>query len=285
MWEPEGEKKLLQGNHPNLVQVLGDRDLDNEPDGGFAEMFKYMDVVEVHPLHPILLRPGTEAFTAEKARTIFHWLQMLNLGYRIPGVVNTDAHYSFHGSGGLRNFLRCSTDDPAAITTGEMVRAARDGRLVMSNGPFLTVTCQVGDGPSVGPGEDVAAPNGLGTLHVRVQCPNWLDVNRVLVLVNGRTHEELNFTRNVAPDRFGSGTVKFDQQLPLTLTGDSHVIVVAAGEGLQIGDVMGPVWGQQPPMAVSNPIFVDVDGNGFRANGDSLDFPLPLAKTVGIPLR
>ena len=29
-------------------------------------------------------------------------------------------------------------------------------------------------------------------------------------------------------------------------------------------------WGEQPPVAVANPIFVDIDGNGFKPNGDLL---------------
>ena len=29
-------------------------------------------------------------------------------------------------------------------------------------------------------------------------------------------------------------------------------------------------------IAVSNPIFVDVDGGGFKANGDTLGAPLPV---------
>jgi hypothetical protein len=31
------------------------------------------------------------------------------------------------------------------------------------------------------------------------------------------------------------------------------------------------------PMAVSNPIYVDVDGGGFKPNGDTLGAPLPTA--------
>jgi hypothetical protein len=40
---------------------------------------------------------------------------------------------------------------------------------------------------------------------------------------------------------------------------------------------MGPEHGEDMPVAVSNPIFVDVNGNGFEPNGDLLDFPLPSA--------
>lgn len=33
---------------------------------------------------------------------------------------------------------------------------------------------------------------------------------------------------------------------------------------------LGPQWGKRPPVAVANPIFVDVDGGRFAANGDNL---------------
>jgi hypothetical protein len=38
---------------------------------------------------------------------------------------------------------------------------------------------------------------------------------------------------------------------------------------------MGPEHAEDKPVAVSNPIFVDVDGGGFKPNGDTLgDLPL-----------
>ena len=30
------------------------------------------------------------------------------------------------------------------------------------------------------------------------------------------------------------------------------------------------------PCAYNNPIFVDIDGNGFKPNGDNLNWPLPV---------
>ena len=39
---------------------------------------------------------------------------------------------------------------------------------------------------------------------------------------------------------------------------------------------MGEERGKLAPVAVIPLIFVDVDGNGFQANGDDLDRPLPV---------
>ena len=53
------------------------------------------------------------------------------------------------------------------------------------------------------------------------------------------------------------------------------IIVVAVGEESDLGEVMGPMWGKQKPAAISNPIYADVDGGGFKPNGDTLGAPLP----------
>ncbi len=79
---------------------------------------------------------------------------------------------------------------------------------------------------------------------------------------------------------FGNGAMKFDRKIPIALEKDAHVIVVAVGEK-KLGDVFGPSWGKQHPAAVSNPIFVDVDGGGFTPNKDTLDAPLPVRSGAG----
>ena len=85
---------------------------------------------------------------------------------------------------------------------------------------------------------------------------------------------------------FGAGRVVFDQQLSVSLPSDAHIVVAAAGEGVQLGIVYGamPVGdergdgasGADMPVAVANPIYVDVDGNGFKPNGDTLGLPVPV---------
>ncbi len=121
--------------------------------------------------------------------TILNWLQLLNQGYRLTGVVNTDAHYNFHGSGFLRNYLKSPSDDPAQINTIDMVHAAERGNVIVTNGPFLEVLLEGTDdqGTTVRaiPGEDLAIPSRNATLHVRVQCANWFDIDRVQVFLNG----------------------------------------------------------------------------------------------------
>lgn len=277
MWDG-GSDKLVQQNHPNLVQILTDKDEDGKFDGGFAQMFGFMDVMEVHPPEGIFTPPTRGGNGKLSRNPCFHWMQLLNMGFRIPGVVNTDAHYNYHDSGWLRNYIPSRTDKPGQIDTMDIVHHSEQGHIVMSTGPFMEVSLratQKSPKPAGIPGDEVNAPQGIASLRVKVQCPNWLDVNRVQVFVNGRPDPKLNFTRRDTPDKFQSGVVKFEAVLPIALKADSHIIVATIGEGFQLGRVMGPDKGKLPPVAVSNPIFVDVDGQGFQANGDLLDVPLP----------
>lgn len=277
LWDNRSEK-LIQQNHPDLGWLFYDRNGDGKPDEGYAKGFAFMDVMEVHPIHEILTMKAT-TINQDKVynNTVFNWLQLLNQGHKIYGVVNTDAHYNFHGSGGFRNWIQSSTDDPAKIDTMEMVHASEQGRLVMSNGPFLEVhASETGRSARVTSGQSFNAPSKSVDLWIKVQCPNWFDIDRVFVLANGKILSDHDYTREKHPDQFEKGTVKFDKMLRLNVDQDAHLIVVAAGEKSTLGPVAGPDYGKQPPTALSNPIFVDVAGDGFTPNKDTLGFPLPV---------
>jgi hypothetical protein len=290
LWDDAADK-VVQMNHPNLVQVLGDRDTDGKADAGFEKMLGFMDVIEVHPLEEIFTPPAPDFDPRRREHTVFRWLQMLNLGYRLPGVVNTDAHYNFHGSGFLRNYLASPTDDPAKIRIGDVIAASKAGRVVMTSGPFLEAVASAGKeavasagkeavasageaAKSAGPGDTLRSEAGRVSLQIRVQCPNWFDVDRVQVFVNGRPDPALNFTRRDHAGMFTRDVVRFDQTVSVTLDRDAHLIVATVGEGSNLGLVMGPDHAERRPIAVTNPIFVDVDGGGFTPNGDLLGVPL-----------
>ena len=238
----------------------------------------WVDVIEIHPPHEIFRFPTRRDDPRKPISRIFVWLQMLNLGYRVPGVVNTDAHYAFHGPGWLRNYIRSPTDAPARIVTADVVRACESGRVTMTNGPFLEVTLVAEDDEGervAGPGDAVADEDGRVTLAVRVRCANWLDVDRVQVFVNGRPDPALDATRRDLPAAFSRGVERFRHDFSLALDRDAHVVVAAIGEGATLGVVMGPEHAADRPVAVTNPIFVDVGGDGFTPNEDLLDLPIP----------
>ena len=76
---------------------------------------------------------------------------------------------------------------------------------------------------------------------------------------------------------FLNETVKFDHEIKVKLNQDAHLIVVAYGEGFNLSKGYGSsTQSSMNPCAYNNPIFVDVDGGGFKPNGDTLGYPLPV---------
>lgn len=282
-WD-NGSEKLVQQNHPDVGWLFYDKNGDGEHDQGHADAVAFIDVMEIHPVDRVLQTGTLDDVTADEAKSnrIFKWLQLLNQGYRIPGVTNTDAHYNFHGSGWLRVWIRSSTDEPAMIDTMEMVHASEAGQVIMSNGPFLTLTAKNEDGKTVDIGQDLTASNQTVTVDLSVQCPNWFRVDTVFLLLNGRTREDLLFTQASHPELFvekGEGDRRvqsFRKTLKLKLDEDTHIVAVTGGASTTLGPVFGPQWGKVPPAALTNPIFVDIDGDGFTPNKDTLGRPLPV---------
>ncbi len=266
-------------NHPDMVENFFDRNKDGKPDGGYRGILSLIDAIETENYRPAqILRQAPFRITRRASREQvtmvreFVWLQMLNHGLKTWGIAVSDAH-AVHGNGvgGWRTYVRSSIDDPEKIDWQEISRRSKAGQMILSSGPYLEV--ETADGIQAG---GLARANGTIDLKVRVQCASWIDVDRIQVLVNGRQEKSLNFTRKSHPKFFSDGVVKFDRTIPVALSSDAHLIVVAYGENFSLKTGFGTS-GQSAtkPCAYNNPIFVDLDGNGFVPNGDSLGFPLP----------
>lgn len=284
-WQGERPDRWIQINHPDHQFLYNDRNLDSQPDGGFVGITEMLNGMETENFvdegiladSPWRLgrSTGAVATRVDYVRQ-FIWLQLLNLGHRIAPVAVADAH-SVHGNGvgGWRMYLPSKTDEPAKIDwTGDLAAHAFKGHFTLTTGPFLQVTTSDGSMP----GDDVKA-NGAVQLKVRVQCTDWQDIDRVQVLVNSRKEPTLNFTRKTHPQMFADGVVKFDQTITVPLQSDAHLIVVVLDEDSNLKTGYGTSdQARLRPMAYHTPIYVDVDGGGFKANGDTLGFDVPVAK-------
>ena len=287
-WQGERADRWIQFNHPDMSNMFIDRDSDGIADGGFVGVGGMIDGSEVEngpgtdiladsPFH--LSRPaGSLAMKVSPVRE-FVWRQLLNQGLRVTAVGVADAHSVYgNGVGCWRCYLPSSTDEPAKIDWAELAPHAKGGHIVLSTGPFLEVTTQNGKIA----GDDDRSTGGID-LKVRVQCTDWMDIDRVQVLVNSRPDPKLNFTRKTHPKMFKDGVLKFDEKIHVPLQHDAHLIVVAIDEdgdekiGYGTSD-----YAKMHPCAYNNPIYVDADGGGFKPNGDTLGFDLP---TGGIKIE
>ena len=280
-WQTERADRWIQFNHPDLSNMFVDRDSDGIEDGGFVGVGSMIDGAESQngagtdiladaPFR--LSRPaGSLAMKVSTVRE-FVWRQLLNQGLRVTAVGVADAHSVYgNGVGCWRCYLPSSTDEPAKIDWAELSPHAKAGHLVLSTGPFLEVTTQNGKIA----GDDDRSTGGID-LKVRVQCTDWMDIDRVQVLVNSRPDPKLNFTRATHPKMFKDGVIKFDEKIHVPLQHDAHLIVVAIDEDGDQKTCYGTSdYAKVRPCAYNNPIYVDADGNGFKPNGDTLGFELP----------
>ena len=227
-----------------------------------------MDVLNVYSLAPIV--EGQPLAGVDNR--ILEWLEILDRGYRLPAVVNTGALDNFHGSGRMRNYIKSPTDDPAKIKPLDVVRAAERGNVVMTTGPFLRVAAA-----GVGPGDQIAAVDGRLTLAVEAKSSNLCTIDRVQVLVHGKRRADLDFPWAANSAR----------TVPLELEQDGYVIVVASGSGNNLRQAGG---GREMHVAVANPIYVDVGGDGYRPHSPLddrvscwLGFTRPILARPGAP--
>lgn len=273
-----GPERWVQANHPIVGEVFNDRNRDGVFDGGFTGFERLVDAAEVWSTEilnpsPRYVDPRDEQRRQRENRT-FAWLQMLNQGRHVWCVAVSDSHRIFgNGAGSWRTYVPSSTDEPREIDYKEIIRNAKAGRMMITNGPFLEVT--TADGLPIGSSVISA---GAIDLKVKVQASNWMDLDRVQILVNARQRPQDNYTRRSHPQMFHDGVVKFEQTLTVKMQEDAHLIVVAAGENSTLEKGWGRSWeSRMHPIAYTNPIYVDVDGKGFQANGDTLGHPLVTA--------
>ena len=180
----------------------------------------------------------TEVINASDYESFFpFFLDLLNRGYVTTPVGVSDSHSHFAGSVGVSTtFIRLGIDAPSDYTDAGLVTAMQARATIASRGPYLDM--------SITPGSTIGAGQSL---TVTAKCPSWCTVDRLVLLKDGAPVETVDDV-----------TATFS----LDADADASWIVVAEGD-----NPMQPVSGHTP-WAMSSPILLDVDGDGW-------DPPLP----------
>lgn len=230
---------------------------------------------------------GTYKLTGELEGQVDDWFTLLNLGFKFTVLGNSDTH-GFTGveAGCPRNYILSDTDDPSFLDDQTVADAVRDHHVVASYGPFV----QFWANDEVIGSELVT--DGEVELVIDVQAPTWMGLDRVELYENGTLIREWAVDEVPVVDRFQT-------TLTVTPTVDSWYVVVVAGDddmrpvltpvelpyvelqavvtealgGIDsIGSLLTPA-APLPrtfpamPYAITNPIWIDRDGDGFDAPG------------------
>ena len=111
-----------------------------------------------------------------------------------------------------------------------------------------------------GVGDLVLARGGKAKAEITVKAAPWISVDRVTLYVNGREAKRWTVPAGTAP-------MRFHETLDLTTPSDGYVVVRVDGD-----KSMTPVVGDGKtftayPFALTNPVFLDVDGDGKYRTG------------------
>ena len=117
------------------------------------------------------------------------------------------------GRDGGRTYVRADGSGAS-----EVKRALQEGKTVSTNGPFVDFTL---DGEGIG-GTLRRGP-GMARGHVRVLAPAWIDVRRVLIVVNGVVDSAFMV-------RGRGDSVRFDEDIELYLKNSGFVHVRVEGD-------------------------------------------------------
>lgn len=277
LWD-EKSRKVIQQNHPDMGWLLRDRDGNGEPDEGFARAVALLDCIEVHPVESVLeLFPDAAEAKGEAAQAwnrgrFLAWLQLLNQGRRLTGVVNTDAHYNYHGSGWLRNWIQVPKDEPAECALDDIIESVKVGKVVMSNGPMLELTVTDEKRGKAGLGDEVRVTGKSVKATVTVRCADWVHCDRVALLVDGRPLHVFD-TKNTA-DAFQDGPLVFNQTIDVAVDHDVSILAICGSSTETLGAIYGPDNADRHFAAATNPIWLNTGDDKWEPSNDTLDMPL-----------
>jgi hypothetical protein len=247
---------------PRAVLVhdpLGTRPLCRDLDGdGVADRSWGPDPLDI--VDPADLVGGAPTGTLAR-----EWLSALGIGERVFAFATAGESDLWHANGRVRTYVEADDSAPGRIDPAAVVAALGRGACFATTGPFLEVSLR-GDGEGVGMGGRTKSRSGKCTVDVRVQAPERIAIDRVDVLVNGTAAATLR--RSAGDTGFAAAPAQFAGEIPLALNRDAFVIVVASGTGPNLGR-RGEGDGRVEA-AVSNPVWVDVGGDGYLPSRPSL---------------
>ncbi len=232
------------------------------------------------------------------------WLSLLNQTdfATVPFIAGTavsDSHrLVLEEAGYFRTYVGGAGNDPAAVDVGTFDANVRAGNMVGTTGPFVEFSVEDGAGERAGLGGTLVPAGSVVTLRIRVQATNWIPVDEVRVIVNGFVVPTLVFDETTSPavipgpakrpfSQRAAKVVRFDGAIPVDLAtaGDSYFMVEAGARLDPLPSSPYPIALVVPgmvPLAFTNPIFVDLAGDGFDPPGlpvmaaaADADAPLP----------
>ena len=186
----------------------------------------------------------TENFDAVEVLNSFEWqpffdfyVDTINRGIVSTPTGVSDSHGYLKGGPGYNvTFLHVGHNDPQKLTPADLKTAMLNGKTVVSMGPFIET--------NILPGSLV---NTALDLEITVHAPSWIQIDQLKILENGVVIDTI---QDPQKGQAYASTPRPEQ--------DAWYTVIASGS-----QPMSPI-SSRTPWAMTAPIFVDVDNNGWN---------------------
>jgi len=206
----------------------------------------------------------------ENSEVIADWLHLLNRGYYFPIVGSSDSHgIDRREPCYARTYVFYKGEKGNKLDTSALIQAMKKGQSFVSTGPIIEFTV---NNKSI-PGNTITVEKGKVDVGIKVQSAPWISVDEVRVIINGER-------KIILPVKAPKEQIlKFQDRISLNLEYDSYIAIEVLGNEtlfpvVQRSTKYDGYEGGPLPYALTNPIFVDVDGNG------KFDPPLPKIKLI-----
>ena len=233
---------------------------------------------------PVLGSDGKPTFPG----TVETWFALLDHGRMPTGMGASDSHHLLGDEPGYARtmlFVGAGKDVPGGFTRQDVIGAIKAHHAIVTNAPFVTMT--IGNA-MIG---DTVVASGAIAVHVHVSAPSWAAVNTLtlygstsatpdhvvqsVAIPAPGTSFDMTFTINPTQDAWVAaevtGTSNMFPVLPPTEFPPLDVSVIIQSLSVGIPGIANlPIGTLKPnhihtsqPYAMTNPIWIDIDGNGW----------------------
>jgi hypothetical protein len=247
---------LIDVHHPRIDAEIGYFDIggfDARSDKAGRPGFSFdFDALEVMNGYQDPVRRSVD-------RVVDDWFSLLNHEHLVTATGNSDTHHLTFNIGGYpRNYVHVRDDRPEAVTPKQIAQAIKGHHVFFTTGPIVSLTVNGGI-----VGDLVPARGGKALAEITVRAAPWISVERVTLYLNGREVKRWP----VATAGGQRPVERFHETFEVQTPSDGYVVVRVDGD-----KPLTPVVGDGKtftayPFALTNPVFLDVDGDGkYRAS-------------------
>ncbi len=276
---------LSQGNPDSVFQINQPR----EGDEGYFNLLR-LDPQTGEPEDPAFSFGfhAIEVFSGKRMKNasvvLRDWFLLLNRGYAFTATGNSNSRrITTQERGYPRNYIGVDAEDLSGVTAEALATAVRDSRnVVVTNGPFIRLVANdVGRIGSMVPALPDEQDGPKVSLALSVDAPGWIDIDEIEIVANGEVIRRLQVPPSDKRPRFQDVIEEHPES-------DTWYVVIVRGY-----DSLEPVVTRYKgttitPFAFTNPIWVDVDGDGaftprYPARPPAPDYRGRPIEYIGLP--